>query len=226
MDGCDLAPSGPIRLERQDNALIQRLDVSGSVWTPHGLASIYCLDSKNVTVREVRIRHEQDGSGILFVRCPGIRIERVAVVARVSALPNDRCQHPWKDCDNIHGWNSDHISMSDIHVTGGASGIELHDCTHAHLQRVVAFELSGPFPRGQAVQFSRSPHSTLRHFYIKNTPYGSWVEDLVSVWQSANVSVVDGLIDGSNSPNGVCHAPPKHVGIPCFSQHAHTLAHR
>ena len=174
MQGCSLKASGPIRLIRQHHAVISRLDVSGSLPTSEGSAAIYCEDSMDVTIREVRVQHGQQGTGILFVRCHRLRIERVEVVANGIAVPNSMCAHRWKDCDNIHGMASEHVSMREVQVMGGSSGIELHLCTFAKLYRIVAFELRGPFPRGQAVQFSRSPHSSLLDFYAKNTADRSW----------------------------------------------------
>ena len=93
--------------------------------------------------------------------------------------------------------------MSEIKVTGGSSGIELHGCSGADLRKIVAVNVRGPYPRGQAVQFSMSPFSSLRDFYLLNTAQESWVEDVVSVWRSAHCTVRDGLIDGNNSPSGV-----------------------
>jgi len=61
--------------------------------------------------------------------------------------------------------------------------------------------MRGPFPRGQCVQFDKSNNSALRDFSCENDN-SSWTEDNINVYESNNVTVQRGLIDGNNSPTG------------------------
>jgi hypothetical protein len=63
--------------------------------------------------------------------------------------------------------------------------------------------MQGPFPGGQLVQFNRSGDASLTNFYAKNDADTSHPEDVVSVVDSPNVTVSNGVIDGDNSPSGV-----------------------
>jgi len=61
--------------------------------------------------------------------------------------------------------------------------------------------LLGPFPRGQCVQFDKCNNSILEDFSCENDN-SSYTEDNVNVFESNNVTVRRGLIDGNNSPSG------------------------
>ena len=72
----------------------------------------------------------------------------------------------------------------------------------AVLQGIEGYDFHGPFPRGQLVQFNKSPNSSLSDFYVRNDPNVAFTEDNVSVYQSDNVTIQRGVIDGNNSPSG------------------------
>jgi hypothetical protein len=61
--------------------------------------------------------------------------------------------------------------------------------------------MRGPFPRGQCVQFDKCNHSILTDFSCENSN-ASWTEDNINVYESNNVTIRRGLIDGNNSPSG------------------------
>jgi hypothetical protein len=63
-------------------------------------------------------------------------------------------------------------------------------------------EFHGPFPGGQLVQFYQSPNGSLSDFAVTNDASHSHVEDNVSIIDSQNVSITNGVIDGNNSPSG------------------------
>lgn len=52
------------------------------------------------------------------------------------------------------------------------------------------------------MQWNGSNDGLLDGFSVINPP-GSWPEDNVNVYQSTNVTIRNGLIDGNNAPNGV-----------------------
>ncbi|KAL1498753.1 hypothetical protein AB1Y20_014063 [Prymnesium parvum] len=203
MEYCQGRQSGPIQLIGQHNAHIELLTIRGASRTPSGPAALYCEGSRDVTIRRVRIEHPQHAVGLLFVRCPRLLVEQLEVIAIGTDRPNSGCASGSHDCENVHGQHSAGVTLTQLALTGGSSGVELHDCPYATLRTLAVRNVRGPYPRGQAVQFSLSPHSVLEDFYAINTPFDSWVEDIVSVWRSANCSVRRGLIDGNNSPTGV-----------------------
>lgn len=170
-----------------------------------GTTVIRCVHSPDVVLRRLRIEHAPDGVGIRFDGCDRIRIEDVSVSALSGSSYRrpSQCKLRHSDCDNIHGLRSADVRIERVRLAGGASGVELHACPRAALRSLVVFNVLGPYPRGQCVQFSASPDGVLDTFYCRNDPYHSWVEDSISVWRSARVRVSNGLLDGNNSPTGV-----------------------
>ena len=88
-------------------------------------------------------------------------------------------------------------------VRDGSSDIRLLESPGATMSNIEGYNFRGPFPRGQFVQFDKSHNSVLTSFYVYSDPAGSHVEDKVSVYNSENVKISRGLIDGNNSPSGV-----------------------
>ena len=83
-----------------------------------------------------------------------------------------------------------------------STGLYLQDSPNATLQGIEGYNMRGPYPRGQLVQFNRSDNSSLTDFYNYNDLETSWTEDNVNIG-SNNVTIANGLIDGNNSPSGV-----------------------
>ena len=208
---CILQPSGPVLVDRQDGQLIEALHVRSD---KHGAAAVSCRDSRGVRLRNLLVEHPEGGIGIRFERCHGLIIERVEVrvtgmVARAESEAASgharpaQCSIKFSDCDNIYGLKSADVSIEDVRVAGGSSGIELGSCERARLRRIVARNLRGPYPRGQCVQFSVCDSSSLEDFHCVNELGHSWPEDSISVWRSRDVLVRRGLVDGNNAPNGI-----------------------
>jgi hypothetical protein len=63
--------------------------------------------------------------------------------------------------------------------------------------------MRGPFPRGQCVQLDKSDNVILEDFSYERVAGVSWEEDNISAYNSSNVTIRRGLIDGNNSPSGV-----------------------
>ena len=101
----------------------------------------------------------------------------------------------------------------------------------AVLQGIEGYDFRGPMPRGQLVQFDKSPNSSLSDFYVHNDPKVAFTEDNVSVFQSDNVTIQRGVIDGNNSPSGqgvifefsnngtVSHVDTIHMGNGSFASY-------
>jgi hypothetical protein len=72
----------------------------------------------------------------------------------------------------------------------------------SHLSFIEGHDFRGPFPRGQVVQWDKSSKGVLEDFSVINPPT-SWPEDNVNIYQSVDMTIRRGHIDGNNSPSGV-----------------------
>lgn len=153
----------------------------------------------DVVIRHCEIHHS-GGPGIDFADAPGIRIEDTAVIHE-GAPPAGA--NPTSELNDIQGRTSSGVVIERVRVVRGSSGVYLQDCPGAQVRFVEGHDHRGPFPRGQVVQFNRCDGALLEDFSAENPADTSWTEDNVSVYQSANVTVRRGLVDGNNSPSGV-----------------------
>jgi hypothetical protein len=189
---CTLAASGPIRAER-DNQVIELLRVEST----NGPA-IEVDGHSGVVIRNVAIRHA-GGPGIAFSNADDLRIENVSI--EYTAAPASG-QNPSDEVNNISGHASARPTVTGARLTRGSSGIYLVESPDSQLSFIEGHDFRGPFPRGQLVQWDKSNGGSLADFSVVN-PATSWPEDNVNVYQSTNVSVRRGFIDGNNSPSGV-----------------------
>jgi len=137
--------------------------------------------------------------GIYFNKCPGIKIKNVRVTMKD---PPTGAFKSFKNF-NIYGMNSENIDISDTIVSGGSSGIWLGNSNNAKINNWAAYNVHGPFPRGQCTQFSRSHGGTVTNFICKNQWKYSYPEDAISFWRSANSTIADGVILGNSASTGV-----------------------
>jgi hypothetical protein len=154
---CPLAPS-PAVTATHDNQVISNLHVRS---LSSGVApAVHVAGFANVTLRNLIVEHSTGGPGIAFSNAPGITIENVSVVlverpARTyGPLPSDVAV-------SILGDSSVGVRIDRVRVRGGSTGLYLLQCPAARLSFVQARNMRGPFPRGQCVQFDKSPHSVL-----------------------------------------------------------------
>ena len=154
---------------------------------------------RNVVIRNVLVEHA-GGPGILFRDAPGLQIENVHVIH--TGAP-EQGANPDPELNNIHGYGSTDVGIENVKLERGSSGVYLDRCPGAAIRRIEGHDFRGPFPRGQLVQFNNCDGASLEDFSAENPPSSSWVEDNVSVYQSSDVVVRRGLVDGNNSPSGV-----------------------
>src|SRR5262249_11206899 len=108
---------------------------------------------------------------------------------------------------NIHCFASARVSLSNVRLTDGVAGIYLHRCVHARLQYVEGHNIRGVrsahrgFARGEFIQFNESDGGILEDFSVENDPKISEVRDTLNVYNSANIVIRRGILDGNNSPN-------------------------
>jgi hypothetical protein len=162
----------------------------------------------NVTIRNVVVYHPANRIGIYAYGANNLTLENVEVIAYgnewgASPCPS-RAPFGGADCSNIKVYKSSDIKISNTRVENGSKGISLVGCPSAHLEHVVSKNVRGPFPGGQCFQLAESDNSILEDFHCLNELDKSWPEDSISAWHSSNVTIRNGVVDGSNAPTGIC----------------------
>ena len=189
---CTLANSGPVVVNR-NGQVVENLRITATA-----TAAITVDGYANVVIRNVTISHT-GGPGISFSDADDLRVENVSIVhtGAPASGANDS-----DDRNNIDGYASARPQISNVRLTRGSAGIYLVSCPGSQLRNVEGHDFRGPFPRGQLAQWNNSNDGLLDGFSVVN-PAGSWPEDNVNIYQSTNVTVRNGHIDGNNSPSGV-----------------------
>lgn len=190
---CTLVDSGPV-VATADGQVIEGLYIRATDGP-----GISIEGHSSVVVRNVRIEHN-NGPGIEIIDADDTRIEGVSI-DNLSAPPSG--PNPSDEPLNIDCFESARLVVTDVRLTRGASGIYLLECPDATLSFVEGHDFRGPFPRGQLVQWNNSDRGLLEDFSVENPIDTSWPEDNVNIYQSADVTVRRGLVDGNNSPSGV-----------------------
>ena len=218
-----LNASGPIIVSR-NNQVIQNLDVT----TIDSTTGIYCNGYTDVLIKNVRVTHYPQGSdapvrresssqtggaappppgdssadasvGIWFSNCDRIQLENVRV--QLVDFPTGPLTS-YKNY-NIYGTDSDSPILTNIIVSGGSSGMWIGSCPRAKVSNWAGYNMHGPFPRGQCVQFSRVANGVISDFICKQQYWYSYPEDMISIWRSPNSTVQDGVLLGNSASTGV-----------------------
>ncbi|OAP40019.1 hypothetical protein AU381_10805 [Sinorhizobium glycinis] len=176
---------------RKDGQVIENLDI----YSPHG-NGIMVLH-KGVIVRNCRIRHGL-GSGVFAQGAAGILLEDLEV-DHVGAPPAGA--GPSENYINIQLESCPDAILTRVKASRGASNVYVVNSPGTRMSLLELHDARGPFPRGQNVQFNRSPDSSLEEFSAENGPT-SWTEDNISVFCSDRCMVRRGLVFYNNSPTG------------------------
>ena len=190
---CILRDSPPIKITK-NGQIIEHLRVESR----RGPA-ISVKGYRNVVIRNVEIIH-RNGPGIEFENAHNLLIENVSVTFRG---PMRKGAAKRADFNNIAGESSDSVVIRNVRLTNGSSGIYLVRSNRARLRFIEGYDMRGPLPRGQLVQFNMSHNCLLEDFSAINRLGHSWVEDNISVYQSSNCVIRRGLLSGNDSPSGV-----------------------
>jgi hypothetical protein len=177
-----------------DGQIIENLDL----YVDHGDA--ITITNDNVILRNCRI-HYADGNGVQVSGANHVTIENCEIID--TAPPSGEQQGTNVDSNDINVENSPNLTVHDVTVRDGSSGMYLLNSPGANISHVDGYDFHGPFPRGQFVQFDKSGDSTLTDFYVLNHAGTSSPEDNVSVYASPNTTISNGVIDGNNSRTGV-----------------------
>ncbi len=158
----------------------------------------------NVTVENVRIHINgnggtEEGAGIRIMRGNNVDIQNVEVFN--EGAPETGAERT-PDHYGISAFEAEALSVTNATFHDTSTGVLVQYSPGATLEGIEGYDMRGPFPRGQLVQFGESPDSSLNNFYVHNDPKVAWTEDNISVYYSDNVTVSNGVIDGNNSPSG------------------------
>ena len=194
-----------ISLTRQDGPLvandgdvIQNLDI----YVDSGVA--VTIDANNVTLQDVRIHYngaggEAEGMGVVVNGANNtIRNVEIFNAGAPAAGAEVNAEHY-----GIQALDAQNLTITNATIHDASTGIYLLNSPGTTLQGIEGYDMRGPMPRGQLVQFDKSGDSTLTDFSVHNDPGVAWTEDNISVYQSPNVTIQNGVIDGNNSPSGV-----------------------
>jgi hypothetical protein len=175
-----------------DGQVISNLDI----WVESGDA--IRITHNNVTLENVRI-HIKSGNGVV-VFGDDVKINNVEVFN--SDPPKGIEGETASEWNGINGEGAERLTVSHATFHDMSSGIYLNRSPGANLSYIEGYNMQGPFPRGQLVQFGYSGDSTLTNFYAYNDPAHSHPEDIVNVYHSPNVKISNGVVDGNNSVTG------------------------
>jgi hypothetical protein len=225
-------PSDPVKLtfsttpmySTYNNQVVENLDLhvaSGDAIT---------VTNDNVIIRNCRIYHE-GGDGIHLNGASNVTIENCEIINSSPAAGNG--PETSSKINNIETYASPSLTVDHVTLRDGSSGMYLLESPGATLSNVEGYNFHGPMSRGQFVQFDKSGNSSLTNFYNYNDPAHSHPADNVSVYDSPNVKISNGLIDGNNCPSGVgvmfegnssggqvVHVDAVHMGNGAFSSYS------
>lgn len=160
--------------------------------------AIRVVGKRGVTLRNLTIFH-QGGAGIELLDAQGVTIENVDIYntgapsrgkANTAAEISILCQ------------GSRNLTVRNVRLQRGSSGLYLLECPRSRLTGIEGRDFRGPFPRGQLVQWDKSVGGILSDFSALNSVQRSWPEDIVNIYQSRNIAVARGVVDGNNSVSG------------------------
>ena len=173
--------------------IIENLDL----WVSDGDA--IRVEHDNVVIRNVTIHHA-DGNGIVVEDSSGVTVQNALIV---NSDPPGGNQGLAGEATGIRVVNAPDFTASHVTLQDSGTGIYLGQSPGATLSHLEGHDFHGLYPSGQFVQFYQSPDGSLTDFSVINDPNGSHVEDNVSIIDSPNVTIANGVIDGNNSPSGV-----------------------
>lgn len=185
--------SGPVVVRRDGQVIANRV-IRGE----RGRPAIRVEGKRGVVLRDLVVLH--DGApGVLAADAPDLRIEGIDVYHLGTPA---RGPNPTADAVSILCDGSPGLSVANVRLQRGSSGIYLHRCDGSRLERIEGRDLRGPFPRGQLVQWDQSRDGRLTDFSAVTSLRASWPEDLVNVYRSAGMAIWRGRLDGNNSTSG------------------------
>jgi hypothetical protein len=190
-----LRPSGPVQASA-NGQVIEGLDITAT-GTAHG---VRVSGFSDVIVRNCRIRYER-GKGIYGTSAPRFRIEDVDVLC-TGAPPGG--ENPSSSMNCVEAANCADVRINRVRARNGSSCVYLQDCPRPTVTFLEGYDVRGPNPRGNLIQFNRCQDAVLEDFSVINRGNVAASQDLVSAYASHNPTFRRGFLSGSNSTNGQC----------------------
>lgn len=156
------------------------------------------VTSDNVTIKNVLIRTGA-GDGI-DVSGDNASISNVEVD---GPTPVDNGGMDGDGSTGIYSYAVSGLKVDHATFRNTGTGIATNQSPGTTLSNIEGYNMQGPFPGGQLVQFGSSNGSSLTNFYVHNDPNLSHPEDDISVIDSPDTTISRGVVDGDNSPSGV-----------------------
>ena len=185
-----LTSSGRIT-SHSDGQVIENLDIDVK------FRNAVTVLHRSVTIRNCRIRHS-GGHGVHAIGAAGLVLQDLEIV-HAGAPPSGAGPSQYRNNVNIESCPGTIITR--VKASQGASNVYVVNSNGSRLNLLELHDARGPEPRGQNVQFNKSPDSILEDFSAENGPT-SWTEDNVSVFKSDRCVVRRGLVSYNNSPSG------------------------
>lgn len=138
-------------------------------------------------------------SGILLEGCRTPLIQNCRLVCADNALPG---QGKNNGSNAINLANCDGAIINRVRTKDAACGAYIQESKNVLINAFQAIDSRGPMARGQGVQFNGCDGGALQNFDIYNDLSTCWTEDCVNIFNSTNMTVKNGFIDGNNSPSG------------------------
>lgn len=187
----ELRPASAFKALRHGQ-IIENLEIWGE-----GEPALEVQGLRDVVIRRCRLLH-RGGCGLALYSCQNLQLEQLEIF-HLAAPP--RGPHSCEQC-NLVAWDCRQLDLRHLRVFWGSSGLLFTDCSDILLQHLEGFDFRGPYPRGQLLQFNRVRRARVQHFFGLNPPETSHPEDIVSVYESQHIQLLDGLLVGNNAPNG------------------------
>lgn len=210
-------PTSDAVVVNEDNVVVENLDI---YLQDHKKCGIRIENRKNVTIRNVNIRHA--GAGICVFGSENVTIETARLVNTIDrAGPHCRPGLTVQDCKWVHRrkeprklypvnthnniWilKSSNVLLNTVYVEKGESGIFAEQTDNLEIQNLHCRDIRGPYWRGQCVQVFKSHGAKISNFYAQQFLESSSGHDNFNAYESDHVVVSNGLIDGNWSRNGV-----------------------
>jgi hypothetical protein len=96
------------------------------------------------------------------------------------------------------------VRINRVRGRDGSSIIRMLNCPRPYVSFLEGYDVRGPNPRGNLLQWDACHDAVLEDFSIINRGNVATPQDVVSSYQSHNSTIRRGFIHGSNSTNGQC----------------------
>lgn len=186
-----LIESGPV-VATADGEVIEGLRI-----TAESGPGIDISGHTGVVIRNCEIHH-LDGPGIVFRAAHELTIEDVVVVH--DGAP-EAGPHADGGQANIEGSDSNGVVLSRVRATQGSSGIDLEAMPGVWLSEIEVHDVRGP-GAAACVRLSDSDEAMLEDFSCENPLDTGRPFNLIEVYESSDVIVRRGLLDGHNAKFG------------------------